>query len=305
MLAVSCWAVFVKSVARVLSLQTCVSKAHMLGRKIFGVSDVGQIDANTLQSPNCPLRILRSVGIEVGEELPDVGWEPVLDDRLPDFSHKVELVVDVMNAQKMRGNGFLGSVVVNEGLGDSHATLRTWLAAHASAAFFQGTEVARESCISDVEDTMLGDGVVEACSPGRPDTIEHVCAKGYADDQILGIPNSHDVSRLQVGQHLGTGLDHAAVVRLRFSATEPTDRDAGGISRQHSFAALSSHLKVKTTLDNAKQVLGLWILVRSNASVEPSNTALHRFAHAGFVWAGGDENIIELHHNIASDGVLQ
>lgn len=45
--------------------------------------------------------------------------------------------------------------------------------------------------------------------------------------------------------------------------------------------------------------------MRGDAPIEPADGALHGFAHAGGIGGGGDEDVVELHHDVGADGVLK
>lgn len=45
--------------------------------------------------------------------------------------------------------------------------------------------------------------------------------------------------------------------------------------------------------------------MRGDAAVEPADGALHGFAHARCVGGGGGDDVVELHDDVAADGVLQ
>jgi hypothetical protein len=117
--------------------------------------------------------------------------------------------------------------------------------------------------------------------------------------------HAHDISRLLLRQQLGARLHNAAVGVLGFSAREPANGNAGGVSRHHLGGALSPQVEVEAALYDAEEVLRLGLLVRLDAAVEPADGALHGLLHARVVGRGGGNHVVELHHDVGADRVLQ
>ena len=138
--------------------------------------------------------------------------------------------------------------------------------------------------------------------------------------------NAHHIARLLLRQVVGAGRDSIVethqhggntprteiFLSLHFTkrvfclaSTESSNGNPRCIPRRHLLSALGSHLKIEATLDDAKQVLPLWVFVSDNAAIEPSYRALHRLLHSGLVWRSGLYDIVKLHDNIRANAVLE
>lgn len=196
--------------------------------------------------------------------------------------------------------------MVDKGAGDAHPPLfRRRPAARAAAAVLDGAEVGGVLGVAHVQDAVARDGVAEARRPRRPHAVEHVGAEGDADDQVLGVPDAHDVAGLELGQARGAGGDDGAVVGLGLAAAEPADGDPRRVARHHGLAARAPHLQVQPALHDAEQVLRGRALVRRDAPVQPPHAALHGLAHPRRVGRRRHQHVVQLHHDVAADRVLE
>lgn len=107
---------------------------------------------------------------------------------------------------------------------------------------------------------------------------------------------NHEIPRLNV---------HSAEIRLGLAAGEPADGNPGSIPLYHLFTALPAQLEVESALDDTEQILFLRILVRDDAPIEPAHRPLHGLLHARPVRRGRLDHIVQLHHDIRADRILQ
>jgi hypothetical protein len=117
--------------------------------------------------------------------------------------------------------------------------------------------------------------------------------------------HAHDISRLLLGQKVGARLHDAAVGVLGFPARQAANGNAGRVSSHHLGGALSPQIEIEAALYDAEEILLLGLLVGVDAAVEPADGALHGLLHAGVVGRGGGNHVVELHHDVGADGVLQ
>lgn len=98
---------------------------------------------------------------------------------------------------------------------------------------------------------------------------------------------------------------HSAVRIFFFSARQAPDGDPRRVALHHLRAADPAQIKVQAPLDDAEQALFLRVLVRGDAAVEPSDRPIHRFLHPFEVRGRGGNHVVQLHHDVGADGVLQ
>lgn len=142
-------------------------------------------------------------------------------------------------------------------------------------------------------------------SPGRPHAVEHVCAEGDRHHQVFRIANAHDIARLLLRQQPSARVDDLAVVTLCLSTREPTNGNAWCVPGDHLSGALPPQIQIQPALYDAEEVLALRVLVGLYAAVEPAHRALHGLLHPGEVGRGSDDHVVELHHDVGADRVLQ
>jgi hypothetical protein len=68
---------------------------------------------------------------------------------------------------------------------------------------------------------------------------------------------------------------------------------------------LPSQVKVQAALDDTEEVLALWVFMGFDTAIKPAHRALHSFLHTRVVGRGGDNDIVELHHDVGANRVLQ
>lgn len=205
----------------------------------------------------------------------------------------------------MSRDGLLGGVVVDEGARDAGAALGHGLAAHAPAAILDGAKIVGVLLVPHVENAVARDGIAEAGGARRPHAVKHVGAQRHAHHQVLRVADAHDIPRLEVREELRARRHHPAVVLLGLAAAQAADGDARGVAPEHLGGALAPHFEVESALDDTEEVLRLGFFVGGYAAVEPADAALHGLAHAGRVGRGGDQDVVELHHDVGPDAVLQ
>jgi hypothetical protein len=98
---------------------------------------------------------------------------------------------------------------------------------------------------------------------------------------------------------------HFAERVLGLATAQTPNGNSGRVALDHLFAALLPQLQVESTLDDAKQILAFWFGMSSNAAVQPADGPQHCLSHALYVWRSGGNDIVELHHDVASDTVLK
>ncbi len=98
---------------------------------------------------------------------------------------------------------------------------------------------------------------------------------------------------------------HVTKSVLRLAPTQPSNRHPRRIPPRHLLTARLPHLEIQPSLDDAEQILRLRVPVSGDAAVEPADRALHGFPHTLLVWGRGGNDIVELHDDVAADGILQ
>lgn len=122
-----------------------------------------QIHAHPLQCRHSPVWISGLVIIiQLPKEAPYECWISVFENSFSNLSHEVELVVHVVHREKMCARRLFCCDVIDVGTCDAETALFCGSAAHALAAFFDGAEVFGVGGVSEIFDSVGGDGVSEA-----------------------------------------------------------------------------------------------------------------------------------------------
>jgi nucleolar GTP-binding protein len=79
----------------------------------FQYDHILQVNSNSRECIHSPLRILSTL-VQLCEEVLDVCRIPILNDGLPSLAHKIELVMNVVDAQQMSPNGFFACQMMNK-----------------------------------------------------------------------------------------------------------------------------------------------------------------------------------------------
>ena len=164
-------------------------------------------------------------------------------------------------------------------------------------------EIFRILRLVQLDHAILREGATKPRRSCRKHTVKHVSSEQGRDHQILSIADTHYVARFIVRQELAAQLDRLPEVLFVLASGHPTNRISGQVSFDHLGAAPDTVLGDNSTLNDAKQVLHVGALVRSDASVKPPNRPFHGLVNS-LVRCRRRYYIIQRHHDIGSNSIL-
>jgi hypothetical protein len=138
-----------------------------------------------------------------------------------------------------------------------------------------------------------------------PSRIE-VCSLGgeQRTDRRRSRPSPRDNRRRRGWDYMSDNPPEASFV---FPASQPPNGIAREISCDHCFQANiseSSLRDIQASLNDPKEILFVRSLVRSDATIQPSNGSGCGFFEAFHVLRDAAHHVIQLHHNIRTDLIL-
>ena len=160
----------------------------------LAAADLWDVDPHTVEGRPGPSGAV-SLGVEAGEEVLQEGGEGVLQDGGPHPPHQLQLVGHVVDRDEVAGGGLLGHHRVQEGPRVAAG------AGAAGAGGVDGGEVELEALLLEVEfaGAVEDERTAEPGGAGGVDTVEHVDAKGGADDEVELVSHTHEVPECAIG----------------------------------------------------------------------------------------------------------
>ena len=125
-------------------------------------------------------------------------------------------------------------------------------AGRAATGLVQGPRVILVTRIFNVYHTPAGEDLPCATGPAGQNTIHHINAAFHGAHDIIRLANTHQISRLVLGQLIGRKIEHLEHGLLPLTHRQTANRVAfktNGLERIGTFAA---QLLIQTALLNAK-----------------------------------------------------
>lgn len=251
-------------------------------------------NVDTFKCVDDPLRLL--VRVQPVEERFRKLWKFVVLDRLPHISHQLELEGNIVDGDQAAGDGLVDDRV------DERS--RVALAGAAGALRVNWRQVFFVLLVPQVQLSASHQRAAEPCRPRWEHTVEHVDAQRHADDQVRSESDAHQVARLVARQQVRREAHNFPEVVFALAARQSADSEASNVPLRQSFRALLSQLRLEPALYNREDRLIVVPAVCLEAPVDPSDGPLHRFLHSR-TRRGGFHDVVELHDDVGTDGVLQ
>lgn len=171
----------------------------------------------------------------------------------------------------------------------------------AIAGLVNGTAVAGEGGVHQVETSLHREGGVMTRQPRRQDAVEDVHAAGDAVDQVFGRPDAHQVARLVFGKQRGHDVEHCVHLGFGLADGESANGDSGRPEGGDELGRLRSKVRADAALDDSEEGL-VGAAFGFEGTFGPAMSPLHGDAAVGVVVRVG--TFVEGHDDVRAEVFL-